>query len=101
MGAINKTSETVDGLEMTSSQNPSEARSSALNGLCTTSILIPSIDNPKGYGRREKWIITTIVTVAAAAAPMGAAMFYRKARQKWPQQNVSKPHRFCLKKCSD
>lgn len=68
----------IDGLETASSLNPSEVRSSALNRLFTASILIPSINNPYDYRRREKWIITIIVTVAAAAAPMGAAMFYRK-----------------------
>lgn len=41
--------------------------------------LIPRVDNPYDYSNRQKWFITTIVTIAAAAAPMGAAMFYRKA----------------------
>lgn len=40
--------------------------------------VIPQVDKPYDYSNRQKWIITTIVTVAAAAAPMGAAMFYRK-----------------------
>ncbi|KAK6366935.1 hypothetical protein LTS17_010486 [Exophiala oligosperma] len=38
--------------------------------------LIPRVDNPYDYSNRQKWFITTIVTIAAAAAPMGAAMFY-------------------------
>lgn len=36
--------------------------------------------NPKAYPRRIKWCITYIVAVAAAAAPMGSTIFFRKRR---------------------
>ena len=36
--------------------------------------------NPRVYDKRIKWCITYIVAVAAAAAPMGSTIFFRKWR---------------------
>lgn len=43
--------------------------------------LILEARNPKAYPRRLKWCITYIVAVAAAAAPMGSTIFFRKWRE--------------------
>jgi hypothetical protein len=40
--------------------------------------LIPEVDEPYNYERKVKWIITSVVAVAAATAPMGASIFYRE-----------------------
>ncbi|KAH8667161.1 major facilitator superfamily domain-containing protein [Ilyonectria robusta] len=38
--------------------------------------LIPEIENPYHYGKKAKWLITGVVAIAAATAPMGASIFY-------------------------
>lgn len=39
--------------------------------------IIAEAEEPKSYPRRTKWIITFIVAVAAAAAPMGSSIVLR------------------------
>lgn len=47
-------------------------------GLFGQFTLLAEVENPKAYDRRTKWCITYIVAVAAAAAPMGSTIFFRK-----------------------
>lgn len=47
-------------------------------GLLGQFTLVAEIENPKTYPRKMKWFITFIVAVAAAAAPSGSAIFFRK-----------------------
>ena len=43
-------------------------------GLFSSLTLIPEVTTPTSYPRRTKWIITSLIAVAAAAAPMGSAI---------------------------
>lgn len=47
-------------------------------GLLGKLALIPEVDRPHDYKRSTKWLITLIISLAAAAAPMGSAIFLRK-----------------------
>lgn len=40
--------------------------------------IIPEIERPFDYKNKTKWAITAIIALAAAAAPMGSGIFYRK-----------------------
>ncbi|EGD84543.1 hypothetical protein H112_08250 [Trichophyton rubrum D6] len=44
-------------------------------GLFGSLTLLSEVENPKHYNRKSKWFITFVVAVAAAAAPMGSAIF--------------------------
>lgn len=46
-------------------------------GLFGRFAVIPEIERPQEYTNKTKWIITAIVALAAAAAPIGAGIFYR------------------------
>ncbi|OCK86852.1 MFS general substrate transporter [Cenococcum geophilum 1.58] len=43
-------------------------------GLFSSLTLIPEVTTPTSYPRRTKWIITSLIAVAAAAAPMGSSI---------------------------
>ncbi|KAF7530454.1 hypothetical protein G7054_g9570 [Neopestalotiopsis clavispora] len=45
-------------------------------GLFGRLAVLPEVHRPYDYSRRTKWTITFIVAIAAAAAPMGSAIFY-------------------------
>lgn len=45
-------------------------------GLFSSLTLIPEVTTPTNYPRRTKWIITSLIAVAAAAAPMGSAIVF-------------------------
>jgi hypothetical protein len=47
-------------------------------GLLGRFAIIPEVERPHDYGNGTKWAITAIVALAAAAAPVGSAIFYRK-----------------------
>lgn len=47
-------------------------------GLLGRLALIPEVTNPPEYARKTKWLITLIVALAAAAAPMGSAILFRE-----------------------
>lgn len=49
-------------------------------GLFGRFTVIPEIDRPQEYTTKTKWIITAIIALAAAAAPVGAGIFYRMSR---------------------
>lgn len=40
--------------------------------------IVPEVERPYEYKNSTKWFITFIVAIAAAAAPMGSAIFLRK-----------------------
>lgn len=39
--------------------------------------VIESLEDPFEYQRRTKWLVTSVVAIAAATSPMGASIFYR------------------------
>lgn len=47
-------------------------------GLFSQLTLIPEVERPYDYPNRIKWAITAFIALAACAAPMGSAIFYRK-----------------------
>lgn len=70
-----------------SKSRPSSVRSKAATiiprskrrGLFGRVALIPEVSRPPEYTRKTKWLITFIVALAAAAAPMGSAIFFRES----------------------
>lgn len=48
-------------------------------GLLGRLALIPEVSHPPEYTRKTKWLITFIVALAAAAAPMGSAILFRES----------------------
>ena len=57
-------------------------------GLLGRLALIPEVEQPYEYKTGTKWTITAIVALAAAAAPMGSGIFYRK--HLWPFRVMQK-----------
>jgi hypothetical protein len=47
-------------------------------GLFGQITLVAEVENAKTYSRRTKWFLTSVVGLAAVAAPMGSAIFLRK-----------------------
>jgi hypothetical protein len=47
-------------------------------GLLGRLSIIPEVDRPYDYANGTKWLITLIVALAAAAAPLGSAIFFRE-----------------------
>lgn len=47
-------------------------------GLLGRFTIIPEVERPYEYKNRTKWMITAIVALAAAGAPMGSGIFLRK-----------------------
>jgi hypothetical protein len=47
-------------------------------GLLGRFAIIPEVERPHEYRNGTKWAITAIVALAAAAAPVGSAIFYRR-----------------------
>jgi hypothetical protein len=48
-------------------------------GLLGRFTLVAEVENPYDYSDRLKWFITFIVAFAAAAAPMGSSIIFRKS----------------------
>lgn len=48
-------------------------------GLLATLTILAEVEEPKNYPRRTKWYITCVIALAAAAAPLGSTIFFRKA----------------------
>ncbi|KAI9850043.1 MAG: hypothetical protein M1838_006158 [Thelocarpon superellum] len=53
-----------------------EVPRSQRRGLLGRLSLVPEVTDPYQYSRRVKWFITFIIAMAAAAAPMGSAIFF-------------------------
>lgn len=47
-------------------------------GLLGRFSLVAEVQNPYDYSNKLKWFVTFIVAFAAAAAPMGSSIFFRK-----------------------
>jgi hypothetical protein len=47
-------------------------------GLLGILSIIPEVERPYDYADGTKWLITFIVALAAAAAPLGSAIFFRE-----------------------
>ena len=47
-------------------------------GLLGRLSIIPEVDRPYDYASGTKWLITLIVSLAAAAAPLGSSIFFRE-----------------------
>jgi hypothetical protein len=83
----------------TQSRRPVIPRSKR-RGLLARFAVIAEIERPQEYSRKTKWLITLLVALAAAAAPMGSAIFYRTSSlhaakflyhgQKMPQASLIK-----------
>ncbi|KAI1156435.1 major facilitator superfamily domain-containing protein [Nemania diffusa] len=52
--------------------------------------LVSEVDNPRNYTNGVKWMITIVVAAAAAAAPMGSAIFYPSLGEIAADLHVSK-----------
>jgi hypothetical protein len=50
-------------------------------GLFGQFAVLPEVDRPYDYSDRTKWMITTIVALAAAGAPIGSSIFYREPQK--------------------
>lgn len=46
-------------------------------GLLAKFAIIPEVERPYDYKNSTKWLITLLVALAAAAAPMGSSIFFR------------------------
>ena len=51
---------------------------SARSGLFGRLSLLYEVEDPKGYPRNIKWLITFIIALAAVAAPMGSSIILRE-----------------------
>ena len=47
-------------------------------GLFGRLTLVPEVERPYDYNNSTKWFITAVVALAAAAAPAGSSIFFRK-----------------------
>jgi hypothetical protein len=47
-------------------------------GLLGALTLVPEVERPQNYENRTKWLITLVVALAGAAAPLGSAVFFRE-----------------------
>ena len=83
IGAIPETGEAMQRSESKSSSVRSRPLSivsrGKRRGLLARFTLIPEVDRPYDYKRSTKWFITMIVAIAAAAAPIGSAIFLRES----------------------
>ena len=68
-------------------------------GLLGRFAIIAEVESPHEYKNSTKWMITAIVALAAAAAPMGSGIFYRESRtgmiagfQLAPLTRLPQPH---------
>lgn len=62
----------------THSCRPNVVPRSQRRGLLARFALIPEVERPYEYENKTKWTITLLVASAAAAGPMGSAIFYRE-----------------------
>ncbi len=52
--------------------------------------VIPEVGRPHEYANSTKWTITFIIAIAAAAAPMGSAIFYRRSTTFFPMLQIQR-----------
>jgi hypothetical protein len=76
----------VPAVPPTSNSKPASVRSRTLSivprserrGLLGRFAIIPEVGRPYDYRNGTKWLITLIVALAATAAPLGSAIFFRE-----------------------
>lgn len=73
--AVAVTTPKENGAETVANKVPRRER----RGLLAQFALLPEVDEPKNYSRRNKWVITFIIAIAAAAAPIGSGLLLRKS----------------------
>lgn len=59
---------------------PVKVPRSQRRGLFGRFIVFAEVEEPKHYPRRTKWLITFVVALAAAAAPLGSNIIFRESR---------------------
>jgi hypothetical protein len=57
---------------------PVKVPRSQRRGLFAGLTILAEVEEPKHYSRRTKWSITCVIALAAAAAPLGSTIFFRK-----------------------
>ena len=57
-------------------------------GLFGRFTILAEVEEPKHYPRRAKWFITFVVALAAIAAPLGSAIFFRKIPTRLPPYSI-------------
>jgi len=57
---------------------PVKVPRSQRRGLFGRITILAEVEEPKNYPRRTKWFITCVIALAAAAAPLGSTIFFRK-----------------------
>lgn len=62
-------------------------------GLFARFAVVPEITEPTHYSTKTKWIVTFVVSIAAAAAPVGSAIIFRKFFREIPKKkpNTQQP----------
>lgn len=76
---VQHTSRTKSHTSSTRSRPLSIIPRSKRRGLLGRFTVIPEIERPYDYRNSIKWAITAFVALAAAAAPVGSAIFYRRS----------------------
>lgn len=59
-------------------RNTHNSSASTLIGHLNQLIVIRTVENPSEYSSRVKWLITLLVSGAAATDPLSGTIFYRK-----------------------
>jgi len=57
---------------------PVKVPRSQRRGLFAGLTILAEVEEPKNYSRPTKWFITCVIALAAAAAPLGVTIFFRK-----------------------
>ena len=70
---------TALGRVITPRRDPVKVPRSQRRGLLGRFTIVAEVENPYDYNNRLKWFITFMVALAAAAAPMGSSIFFRKS----------------------
>lgn len=59
-------------------RQPIKVPRSERRGLLARCAIVAEVENPYDYVRKTKWMITFVVALAGAAAPMGSSIILRK-----------------------
>ena len=67
---------------------PVKVPRSQRRGILGKFTILAEVEEPKNYPRRTKWFITCVIALAAAAAPLGSAIFFRMLANQSPLNYV-------------